>query len=104
MSDDVRTWNDPRTVAVPHRDWEIVQVGNCGSPIEIPEGRLVLTHGVGPMRRYAMGAVLLDLEQPHLVLATLREPLLVPDDDDERTGTCPTSSTRAVAWFTATPW
>ncbi|MGW6442803.1 glycoside hydrolase family 130 protein [Lentzea sp. NPDC055074] len=78
-SDDVRTWNDPRTVAVPHRDWDLVQVGNCGSPIETPDGWLVLTHGVGPMRLYSMGAMLLDLEQPHRVLATLREPLLTPD-------------------------
>ncbi|TWP47548.1 glycosidase [Lentzea tibetensis] len=77
-SDDIRTWNGARPVEVPARDWDLVQVGNCGSPIETPEGWLVLTHGVGPMRVYSMGAILLDLEHPERVLATLSEPLLLP--------------------------
>ncbi|MGZ3146431.1 glycoside hydrolase family 130 protein [Lentzea chajnantorensis] len=77
-SDDIRTWNEPRPVEVPARDWDLVQVGNCGSPIETSEGWLVLTHGVGPMRVYSMGAILLDLDHPERVLATLPQPLLLP--------------------------
>lgn len=77
-SDDIRTWNEPRPVEAPAREWDLVQVGNCGSPIETPEGWLVLTHGVGPMRVYSMGAILLDLDHPERVLATLPEPLLLP--------------------------
>lgn len=87
-TDDIRTWNEPQPVAVPSRDWDLVQVGNCGSPIETPEGWLVLTHGVGPMRLYSMGAMLLDLDDPSKVLATLPEPLLVPSAT-ERDGYVP---------------
>jgi hypothetical protein len=64
------------------RPWELIQIGNCGSPIETPAGWLVLTHGVGPMRRYAIGALLLDLEDPSQVIAHLPDPLLVPEDRD----------------------
>jgi predicted GH43/DUF377 family glycosyl hydrolase len=78
-SDNIRSWNEPHLVRAPTRDWELVQVGNCGSPIETPDGWLVLTHGVGPMRLYSMGALLLDLDQPQRVLAALPEPLLLPD-------------------------
>jgi len=77
-SDDIRSWDEPRSVQAPDKGWELVQVGNCGSPIETPDGWLVLTHGVGPMRVYSMSAILLDLDQPHRVLAALPEPLLVP--------------------------
>jgi predicted GH43/DUF377 family glycosyl hydrolase len=77
-SEDIRSWNTARPVAVPTRDWEIIQVGNCGSPIETPDGWLVLTHGVGPMRVYSMGAILLDLVHPERMLAALPEPLLLP--------------------------
>ncbi|WP_433272536.1 glycoside hydrolase family 130 protein [Actinosynnema sp. CS-041913] len=87
-SDDIRTWNEPRPVETPGKDWDLVQVGNCGSPIETPEGWLVLTHGVGPMRVYSMGAILLDLDHPERVLATLPEPLLLPDSG-ERDGYVP---------------
>jgi predicted GH43/DUF377 family glycosyl hydrolase len=66
----------------------MVQVGNCGSPVETDAGWLVLTHGVGPMREYAIGALLLDLDDPHRVLAVLREPLMSPDED-ERDGYVP---------------
>lgn len=77
-SDDIRTWNGTQSVQVPGRDWDLVQVGNCGSPVETAEGWLVLTHGVGPMRVYTMGAILLDLDHPERVLASLPEPLLLP--------------------------
>ena len=63
----------------PRFPWEFVQIGNCGSPIELDEGWLLLTHGVGPVRRYAIGAVLLDKQDPSRVLARSREPLVRPD-------------------------
>jgi predicted GH43/DUF377 family glycosyl hydrolase len=68
--------------------WEIVQVGNCGSPIETTEGWLVLTHGVGAMRTYGMGAVLLDLDDPRRVIGKLAHPFLVPTEE-EREGYVP---------------
>src|SRR5208282_4290620 len=72
----------------PSRPWEFVQLGNCGSPIETEAGWLVLTHGVGPMREYAMGAYLLDREDPARIAGRLREPLLTPGAD-EREGYVP---------------
>jgi predicted GH43/DUF377 family glycosyl hydrolase len=76
------------TVQTPERAWEVIQLGNCGPPIETPAGWLVLTHGVGPMRAYGIGATLLDLEDPTKIIAGLDEPLLTPDDD-ERDGYVP---------------
>lgn len=87
-SSDVRSWNEAKKLRVPSHPWEIVQIGNCGSPIETEAGWLVLTHGVGAMRRYAIGALLLDLNDPQLVLGQLAEPLLVPAAD-EREGYVP---------------
>jgi predicted GH43/DUF377 family glycosyl hydrolase len=87
-SDDCRIWDTPTTLYTPRRGWELIQVGNCGSPIETPAGWLVLTHGVGPMRAYALGAMLLDLADPSIVVATLSEPLLTPHAD-ERDGYVP---------------
>jgi predicted GH43/DUF377 family glycosyl hydrolase len=63
-------------VHVPARSWEVLQVGNCGPPIETDRGWLVLTHGVGPMRTYAIGALLLDLADPSRVLSQLEQPFL----------------------------
>ena len=63
----------------PRYDWELMQVGNCGAPIELDEGWLVITHGVGPVRTYALGAVLLDKADPRKVLARARQPLIAPD-------------------------
>src|SRR3546814_17758625 len=62
--------------------WELVQIGNCGSPIELDEGWLLLTHGVGAMRKYSIGAVLLDKEDPSKVIARSREPILTAADED----------------------
>lgn len=76
-SDDLMIWEQATPLMAPKEPWEFVQIGNCGSPIELPEGWLVLTHGVGPMRRYQIGAVLLDLHEPTRVLARLRMPLIV---------------------------
>jgi predicted GH43/DUF377 family glycosyl hydrolase len=81
-STDGRTWAGEVPLHVPSAPWELLQVGNCGSPMETADGWLVLTHGVGPMRTYAMGAMLLDLADPTRVLAVLPEPLLAPDGND----------------------
>ncbi len=87
-SDDAHDWSQARTVQSPAHPWELIQLGNCGSPIETPQGWLVFTHGVGPMREYAIGAALLDLDQPERVLAALPEPLLVAEES-EREGYVP---------------
>lgn len=87
-SSDGRTWADEVPLHGPRAPWELLQVGNCGSPLETPQGWLVLSHGVGPMRTYAIGVLLLDLVDPARVLATLPEPLLVPDAG-ERDGYVP---------------
>jgi predicted GH43/DUF377 family glycosyl hydrolase len=81
-SDDLLTWNGGRAVLRPHFPWEFVQIGNCGAPIELDEGWLLLTHGVGPVRRYSIGAVLLDKADPSKVLARSSEPLVRPDTSD----------------------
>ncbi len=77
-SDDGQAWEPGRRIHSPRASFELLQVGNCGSPIETPAGWLTLTHGVGPMRTYTIGAILLDLDDPSTVLATLPEPLLTP--------------------------
>jgi predicted GH43/DUF377 family glycosyl hydrolase len=87
-SDNVRFWHDRETLQVPHEPWELVQLGNGGSPIETEAGWLVITHGVGPMRRYCLGALLLDLDDPARVIGRLRQPLLEPAED-ERDGYVP---------------
>lgn len=78
FSDNMHFWNDPQLLAIPKHPWESVKIGNCGSPIETGEGWLVITHGVGPMRRYCIGAMLLDLDDPSRVLGALDEPLIEP--------------------------
>ncbi len=88
MSDDIHFWNDGDALQAPTHSWELIQIGNCGSPIETEAGWLVLTHGVGPMRRYTLGAMLLDLDDPRQVIGRLAEPLLEPQQD-ERNGYVP---------------
>ena len=78
-SDDLLHWDEPVPVQRPVQWWEMVQLGNCGAPIETEVGWLVLTHGVGPMRQYSIGALLLDLDDPTVVLGSLELPLLSPD-------------------------
>lgn len=80
-SDDGMVWEDRGVVYSPTEVWEIIQLGNCGAPIETPEGWLVLTHGVGPLRTYSLGALLLDLDDPGRVIARTTTPLLQPDGD-----------------------
>ncbi|MFB6454336.1 glycoside hydrolase family 130 protein [Chitinophaga sp. Hz27] len=87
-SDKINIWENPQILQTPKYPWEFVQVGNCGSPIETPEGWLVITHGVGPMRTYCIGASLLDLNDPRIEIGRLREPLLMPTKD-EREGYVP---------------
>ena len=88
FSDALHFWYTRQVVMKPRYPWEFVQLGNCGSPIETPEGWLVLSHGVGAMRTYSLGAFLLDLEDPSQVIGRLREPLLSPDTQ-EREGYVP---------------
>lgn len=87
-SDNIHFWHEAEVIIKPSYPWGFVQLGNCGSPIETKDGWLVLTHHVGPMRRYCIGAVLLDLEDPSRVIGRLKEPLLEPDDN-EREGYVP---------------
>ena len=88
FSDHPYFWHESRVILRPAEPWEFTQLGNCGSPIETEAGWLVLTHGVGPMRKYCIGAALLDLEDPSRVIGRLREPLLGPAPD-EREGYVP---------------
>ena len=77
-SDLLHFWESAELLMAGRADWELMQIGNSGSPIETSEGWLLLTHGVGPMRAYSIGAMLLDLEDPVKVIGLLREPLLKP--------------------------
>jgi predicted GH43/DUF377 family glycosyl hydrolase len=87
-SHDPTVWDDPVSLERRTEPWNLVQIGNCGSPIESPAGWIMLTHGVGPMRRYAIGAELLDLNDPTKLIGHLTEPLLTPTED-ERDGYVP---------------
>lgn len=78
-SDDLYRWEGGQAILKPQFPWEFVQIGNCGSPIELEDGWLLLTHGVGPVRRYSIGAALLDKQNPSKVLARSSEPLLRPE-------------------------
>jgi predicted GH43/DUF377 family glycosyl hydrolase len=84
----VRSWNHARRIQMPTRPWEIIQIGNAGAPIETEAGWLLITHGVGPLRQYALGAVLLDIDEPSRMIGHLAEPFLVAEDD-ERDGYVP---------------
>jgi predicted GH43/DUF377 family glycosyl hydrolase len=88
VSDIVYFWETAELLRTPRRPWEFVQIGNCGSPLETPEGWLLLTHGVGPMRTYCIGAMLLDLNDPLKVIGCLDEPLITPTEQ-ERDGYVP---------------
>lgn len=87
-SDDLYRWDGGQAILKPQFPWEFVQIGNCGSPIELDEGWLLLTHGVGPVRKYSIGAALLDKNDPSRVLARSVEPLLHPEPS-EREGYVP---------------
>jgi predicted GH43/DUF377 family glycosyl hydrolase len=87
-SDDLYTWEGGHPILQPEYPWEFVQIGNCGSPVELDDCWLMLTHGVGPVRKYSIGAVLLDKKDPSKVLARSREPLVRPEPT-EREGYVP---------------
>jgi predicted GH43/DUF377 family glycosyl hydrolase len=87
-SDDLHTWDAGRPILQPQYPWEFVQIGNCGSPVELDDCWLLLTHGVGPVRKYSIGAVLLDKKDPSKILARSREPLVYPEPT-EREGYVP---------------
>jgi predicted GH43/DUF377 family glycosyl hydrolase len=87
-SDDLYTWDGGHAILQPEYPWEFVQIGNCGSPVELDDCWLLLTHGVGPVRKYSIGAVLLDKKDPSKVLARSREPLVRPEPT-EREGYVP---------------
>ncbi len=87
-SDDIQEWQQADIIEEPEYHWEFVQIGNCGSPVETQKGWLLVTHGVGPMRKYCLGITLLDLNNPAKVICHLDEPLLIPNDE-EREGYVP---------------
>ena len=88
FSDNLHFWNERTFLNGPTFPWEFIQVGNNGSPVETPEGWLVVTHGVGPMRKYCLGALLLDLEDPHIIRGRTHQPILCPNTE-ERDGYVP---------------
>src|SRR5213593_1572280 len=88
FSDNIHFWRTPKLLLSPAQPWEFFKMGNCGSPIETEAGWLVLSHGVGAMRKYCLGAFLLDLDEPAKVIGRLREPLIKPNEN-EREGYVP---------------
>ena len=88
FSDDLYVWNEFQTLMEPLHPWELVQLGNCGSPIKTDKGWLLLTHGVGAMRTYVISAILLDLNDPSLIIGRLDKPILEADEK-EREGYVP---------------
>ena len=88
FSDNLFEWNDPQPLMYPKMPWELTKIGNCGSPLLTDRGWLLITHGVGPMRKYQLGACLLDFDDPRKVIGRLHEPLLGPEEH-EREGYVP---------------
>ncbi len=88
QSDDLYKWEAAEVLRTPLMDWEFVQIGNCGSPHETEKGWLLITHGVGPMRRYVISAILLDKNNPAKIIGYLKDPLIEPDEN-EREGYVP---------------
>jgi predicted GH43/DUF377 family glycosyl hydrolase len=88
FSDDLYSWENAELLMEPLYSWELLQLGNCGSPVKTKEGWLLLTHGVGPMRTYVISAILLDLQEPNRIIGRLDRPLLEADES-EREGYVP---------------
>ncbi|MFH0865296.1 MAG: glycoside hydrolase family 130 protein [Bacteroidota bacterium] len=88
FSDNISIWHEAKLIQEPKYPWEFVQIGNCGSPVETEDGWLVITHGVGPMREYVLGASLFDLDNPEKETGRLKTPLMMPNDK-EREGYVP---------------
>jgi predicted GH43/DUF377 family glycosyl hydrolase len=87
-SDDLYIWDEYEVIMSPQYEWGLVQQGNCGSPIKTENGWLLLTHAVGPLRKYVISAILLDLDQPQKIIGKLKKPLISPNED-EREGYVP---------------
>lgn len=87
-SDNILHWNSKEVLLKPKYEWELVQLGNSGSPLKTEKGWLIITHGVGPMRTYSLGALLLELDNPSKVIGRTREPILIPNEN-EREGYVP---------------
>lgn len=87
-SDNISIWRESRLIQKPKYSWDLIQVGNCGSPIETEEGWLIITHGVGPMREYVLGASLYELNNPEKEIGRLKTPLLF-SNSEEREGYVP---------------
>lgn len=87
-SDNIHFWYEAVKIKQPEKPWEFIQIGNCGSPIETEKGWILLTHGVGPMRKYCIGAMLLDLKNPSKIIGRLDEPLITTSEK-EREGYVP---------------
>lgn len=88
FSSNLYNWEESEIIKSPSLSWELVQLGNCGSPIETKEGWLLITHSVGPLRKYVISAVLLDLDNPSVIIGELNEPLIEPSEE-EREGYVP---------------
>jgi len=88
FSDNINIWREAKIIQKPKYPWELIQVGNSGSPIETEEGWLIITHGVGPMREYSLGAALYELDNPEKEIGRLKTPLLSPNEE-EREGYVP---------------
>ena len=88
FSDNITIWREAKILQKPKYSWELIQIGNCGSPIETEEGWLVITHGVGPMREYVLGAALFDIDNPEKEIGRAKTPLLIPNAE-EREGYVP---------------
>jgi len=88
FSDDINIWEKAKIIQAPSQPWEFIKIGNSGSPLETEKGWLLITHGVGPMRSYSLGAILLDKNDPSKVIGHLNEPLLTPNEE-EREGYVP---------------
>ncbi len=84
LSDNIHFWNERKALLRPTFPWELIQIGNCGSPVETDAGWLVLSHGVGPLRKYCIGAFLLDRDDPSKVIGRLRAPLLQPNENERK--------------------
>lgn len=83
-SDNIFSWYEIQKLQAPQQSWEFVQIGNCGSPLETREGWLLLTHGVGPLRKYCIGIELLDLDNPSKIIGKLEDPLIVPNEYERK--------------------
>jgi len=88
FSDNINFWGSEEKIQEPLQSWELIKIGNSGSPLETEKGWLLITHGVGPMRSYSLGALLLDKNDPTNVIGRLAEPLLIPNEE-EREGYVP---------------